>query len=74
MRIPFDHGAPAGLAKALAGYEVTDAIDRGWHCISTGELLKVAEEARFRSSANDRQEPSLPAEPLSPEDRYRRAR
>ncbi len=47
MRILFDHGTPSGIAKALAGHEVTEAIDRGWDCISNGELLKVAEEAGF---------------------------
>ena len=47
MRILFDHGTPSGIAKALAGHEVTEAIDRDWDRISNGELLKVAEEARF---------------------------
>ena len=47
MRILFDHGTPSGTAKALAGHEVTEAIDRGWDRISNGELLKVAEEAGF---------------------------
>jgi hypothetical protein len=30
MRILFDHGTPNGIAKALAGHEVTEAIERGW--------------------------------------------
>lgn len=47
MRILFDHGTPSGIAKALAGHEVTEAIDRGWDRISNGDLLKVAEEAGF---------------------------
>ena len=47
MRILFDHGAPSGIAKALAGHEVTEAIDRACDRISNGELLKVAEEAGF---------------------------
>jgi hypothetical protein len=47
MRILFDHGTPSGIAKALAGHEVTEAIDRGWDRISNGELLKLAEEAGF---------------------------
>jgi hypothetical protein len=47
MRILFDHGTPSGIAKALAGHDVTEAIDRGWDRISNGELLKVAEEAGF---------------------------
>ena len=47
MRILFDHGTPSGIAKALAGHEVTDAIERGWDRISNGELLKAAEAAGF---------------------------
>src|SRR5271165_2386842 len=47
MRILFDHGTPSGLAKALAGHEVTEAIERGWDRISNGELLKAAEAAGF---------------------------
>ena len=47
MRILFDHGTPSGIAKALAGHEVTEAIERGWDRISNGDLLKVAEAAGF---------------------------
>ena len=47
MRILFDHGTPSGIARSLVGHEVTEAIDRGWHTISNGELLKVAEAAGF---------------------------
>lgn len=47
MRILFDHGTPSGLAKALSGHEVTEAIDRGWEKISNGELLAAAEEGGF---------------------------
>lgn len=47
MRILFDHGAPSGIAGALVGHEVTEAIDRGWDRISNGELLKLAEDAGF---------------------------
>jgi hypothetical protein len=47
MRILFDHGTPSGIAKALSGHEVTEAIERGWNTISNGELLKLAEEAAF---------------------------
>jgi hypothetical protein len=43
MRILFDHGTPSGIAKALSGHEVTEAIERGWDRISNGELLKAAE-------------------------------
>jgi glutamate racemase len=47
MRILFDHGTPSGIAKALVGHEVAEAIDRGWDRISNGELLTVAEAAGF---------------------------
>jgi hypothetical protein len=47
MRILFDHGTPSGLARPLAGHEVTEAIERGWERISNGELLTKAEAAGF---------------------------
>ena len=47
MRILFDHGTPSGIARSLAGHEVTEAIERGWDRISNGELLTMAEEAGF---------------------------
>ncbi|HVI07207.1 MAG TPA: hypothetical protein VND65_02825, partial [Candidatus Binatia bacterium] len=47
MRILFDHNVPAGAAQALSKHEVTQAIERGWHRISNGELIANAEEAGF---------------------------
>lgn len=47
MRVLFDHGTPAALARALVGHAVTEAIDNGWDHFSNGDLLKVAEEAGF---------------------------
>ncbi|HWE53627.1 MAG TPA: hypothetical protein VG273_27810 [Bryobacteraceae bacterium] len=47
MRILFDHGTPSGIARSLAGHEVTEAIERGWDRISNGELLTRAEAAGF---------------------------
>jgi hypothetical protein len=47
MRILFDHGTPSGIAGALSGHEVTEAIERGWDRISNGELLNLAEAAGF---------------------------
>jgi hypothetical protein len=47
MRILFDHGTPSGIAAALSGHDVTEAIERGWDRISNGELLTVAEAAGF---------------------------
>ena len=47
MRILFDHGTPSGIAKALVGHEVTEAMERGWDRISNGERLKAAEASAF---------------------------
>jgi hypothetical protein len=47
MRILFDHGTPGGIARSLAGHEVTEAIERGWDRLSNGELLTKAEAEGF---------------------------
>jgi hypothetical protein len=47
MRILFDHGTPAGVARALVGHDVAEAFDLGWDKISNGELLAKAEAAGF---------------------------
>jgi hypothetical protein len=47
MRILFDHGTPAGIARSLSAHQVTEAIERGWDKISNGELLKLAEAEGF---------------------------
>lgn len=47
MRILFDHGTPAPLIPFLEGHTVTKAKDAGWDRLINGELLKVAEAARF---------------------------
>jgi len=47
MRILFDHGAPSGIARSLAGHDVTEAIELGWDRISNGELLTTVEAAGF---------------------------
>jgi hypothetical protein len=47
MRILFDHGTPSGIARALSGHDVTEAVDRGWEELSNGELLAAAEEEGF---------------------------
>jgi len=47
MRILFDHGTPSGIARSLAGHQVTEAIERGWDRNSNGELLTAAETAGF---------------------------
>lgn len=48
MRILFDHGTPSGIAAALEGHAVTEAIDRGWDRISNGELLRVLSNSTWR--------------------------
>lgn len=47
MRILFDHGTPSGIARSLAGHEVTEAIECGWGKISNCELLTKAEREGF---------------------------
>jgi hypothetical protein len=47
MRILFDHGTPAGLARALPGHTVTTAQARGWDRLSNGDLLQAAEADGF---------------------------
>ena len=47
MRVLFDHGTPSGIARSLAGHEITEAIARGWDRISNGELLNLAEANGF---------------------------
>jgi hypothetical protein len=45
MLILFDHGAPRGLARALAGHTVITAKARGWDRLNNGALLRAAEAA-----------------------------
>ncbi|MDP9169811.1 MAG: hypothetical protein M3N54_04280 [Acidobacteriota bacterium] len=47
MRILFDHGTPSGIARALSGHAVTEAMERRWDRISNGELLTKAEAEGF---------------------------
>ena len=47
MRVLFDQGTPSGIAAALSGHEVTEAIERGQDKISNGDLLKAAEAEAF---------------------------
>ncbi len=51
MRVLFDHGTPAPLAKALQGHTVRFAKSEGWDMFSNGELLAAAEAADGRSIA-----------------------
>ena len=47
MRILFDNGTPNPIARMLAGHEVAFARQIGWHELSTGELLRQAEEVGY---------------------------
>jgi hypothetical protein len=47
MRMLFDHGGPSGIARALSGRDITEAIDLGWEQISNGEPLAAAETEGF---------------------------
>jgi hypothetical protein len=47
MLVLFDHGTPAGLARALTGHSVSTAQARGWDRLANGELLSQAEAAGF---------------------------
>lgn len=48
MRVLFDHGTPAPLAKALQGHIVRFAKSEGWDTFSNGALLAAAEAAGFQ--------------------------
>lgn len=47
MRILFDHGTPAPLARFLTGHTVTKTKDAGWDRLTNGELIAAAEAANF---------------------------
>ncbi len=47
MLILFDHGTPAGLARALSPHTVFTAQARGWDRLDNGDLLNAAEDAAF---------------------------
>ena len=47
MRILFDHGTPAPLARFLAGQSVTRAKDMGWDRLANGALIEAVEAAGF---------------------------
>lgn len=40
MRILFDHGTPSGIAKALAGHKVTEAIGMDFLMATSSKWLK----------------------------------
>jgi hypothetical protein len=42
-----DQNAPRGLRKLLTGHDVKSAYQMGWDTLQNGELIAVAEAARF---------------------------
>ena len=49
MRILFDHGTPSGIARSLAGHEVTEALERYAMSGAPGERQA---EFHLRSTTN----------------------
>jgi predicted nuclease of predicted toxin-antitoxin system len=47
MRILFDQAIPVPLRQFLAGHTVRTTAQEGWQELRNGELLIVAQEARF---------------------------
>lgn len=47
MRVLFDQGAPVPIAAWLREHTVRTTLEEGWDKLVNGELLRVAEEARF---------------------------
>ena len=70
MRILFDHGTPAGIARFLAEHQVTEAIAHGRDRISNGELLAKAEAAGFELLLTTDKKNPLPTECDRPENIY----
>lgn len=47
MRILFDQGTPVPLRSTLAGHVVVTAFELGWHNLTNGDLLRIAESDDF---------------------------
>src|SRR5260370_159863 len=47
MLVLFDHGTPRSIARWLDGHTVRETRAQGWDRLSSGDLLKAAEEAGF---------------------------
>ena len=47
MPIPFDHGTPKGLIRALPEHTVDTVQAKGWDRLSNGALLKATENADY---------------------------
>ncbi len=47
MLILFDHSTPAPLRAFLRDHTIVEAIERGWHRLSNGDLLNAGEAEGF---------------------------
>ena len=47
MRILFDHNTPVPLRNSLQPSTVETTAERGWECLTNGELLDAAEAEGF---------------------------
>ena len=47
MFILFDHSTPSPLRNFLKEHTVVEAVERGWHNLSNGDLLNAAEAEGF---------------------------
>jgi hypothetical protein len=47
LRILFDQGTPAPLAKYLPGHQISTAYEMGWAALKNGELIAAAQSSGF---------------------------
>jgi len=47
MRILFDQGTPVPLRRFLTDHGVATAYERGWSCLTNGDLISLAEQEEF---------------------------
>jgi predicted nuclease of predicted toxin-antitoxin system len=47
MRILFDQGTPVPLRRFLTDHGVATAYERGWSCLTNGDLISLAEQEGF---------------------------
>jgi predicted nuclease of predicted toxin-antitoxin system len=47
VKVLFDHNVPRKLRHALTEHVVTTADEMGWSTLENGDLLRVAEAARY---------------------------
>ena len=47
MPILFDQGTPVSLRRFLTDHGVATAYERGWSCLTNGDLISLAEQEGF---------------------------